>query len=199
MRPGDRHIVIGQENHLDVQDQHHRQHRQRQPAHHMQEAAHDAGAVGPRDGLHEEEVVQFQPQRVPAPVVRFQQPYGVIEFQRLACQQNQLRDQAQMQKHQNDWRELEELRQLDGHVHHRQLDWRFQKQIAVRDARHRHHEVDHQRKEYEPRTISRLARRVDRLEQAVWIDWRLGLDNAVRHIGHAERLPTSTSAKCARP
>ncbi len=66
VRPRDGLVVIRQEHNLDVEQQQHRQHGQRQPRHAVQERAHHAAAIGPGNRLHEKEVVELEPQRMGA-------------------------------------------------------------------------------------------------------------------------------------
>ena len=113
VRPGDRDAVIRQERELDEEQQDHRNDDQRQPRHPVQAKPHDDAATGPRDGLDEEEVVQFEPQRMgPAPC-RFELLHGLVELQRLSGKQHQLRDEPEMEENEEDGRELEEMDEWD--------------------------------------------------------------------------------------
>ena len=100
--PRRRHVVIGQERHLHVEQQDHRQDDDRQPRHDVEEAAHHGAALWARDRLHEEEVVQFEAQRMRAPVDSSPTADGVIELERLAGEQHELRQDAEVEQHQHD-------------------------------------------------------------------------------------------------
>ena len=49
-----------------------------------------------------------------APVARLEIADGVIELERLAGEQHELRQDAEVEQHQHDGRELEELLELDA-------------------------------------------------------------------------------------
>ena len=90
MHPGDGDVVVGQEHELDVEQQDHRQHHDGEPRHAVQEHADDAAALGPGDGLREEEVVELEAQGMGALVARLQHADGGRELERLARQLHQL-------------------------------------------------------------------------------------------------------------
>ena len=189
MRPGDPDVVVGQEHDLDVEEQHDGQHDERQPAHAVQEGAHHPAAVGTGDRLHEEEVVELEAQGVRALVGCLEQADRLIELERLAGEQRELGDEPQVQEDEHDRRELEELRKLDLDLQDRQLDRSAEKQVLVRHARNRDHEIGHDAEEDEPRRMRRIARIVHRLEQAIGIDRRLPLGLSARQLRHDQQPP----------
>ena len=196
VRPGDADVVVGQEHDLDVEQQHDGQHDQRQPRHAVQERAHDAAAVGPGYGLHEKEVVELEPQRMRAFLGGFEKAHRVIELERLAGQQRELRYDAEMHQHEQDRRELEELGELDVHLQDRQRDGRLEQQILVGDAGDSDEQVGHDGEKDQPGGMRRVARMIDRLEQTVRVDLCLPLRRITRHIRHSDdpRLELNVTA-----
>ena len=116
MRPGDGLVVIGEEHDLDIDQERDREHDQSEPRHAVQEEAHDRAPLRAGDRLHEEKVVELEAQGMGAVVGRLEKPDRVIELERLLGEQDQLGDDAQMQQNEQDRRELEELRERNGHL-----------------------------------------------------------------------------------
>jgi hypothetical protein len=101
-------VVIGQEHDLDVEQQEHRQSEERQPRQTVQKSAHDHAAMGPGHRLREEEGMQLEAQQVRATVGQFERPDGLIECQRLARKEHELRQDAEMEEDGENWGEKEE-------------------------------------------------------------------------------------------
>ena len=66
---------------------------------------------------------------------RLEQADGVVELQRLARQQRELRHEPQVHEDEHDRRELEELPELDIDLEDRQRDRCLEQQVLVRDPR----------------------------------------------------------------
>ena len=97
-----------------------------------------------------------------------------------------------MHQHENDSGKLEELGELDFYTQERQFDGRFEKQIGVRDARDRDHQIGHDAQEDQPGGMGGVGRVVDGLEQAVGVDGGLDLHRAASHFVH-QLTPHSSS------
>ena len=132
-------------------------------------------------------------------IARLQHADGVVELQRLAREQHQLGEDAQMEQHQHDGGELEELLELDVDLQDRQLHRRLQEELLVRDAGHRDHEIGHDGEEDEPARIGIVAGVVDSLEQAVGVNRRLRLRSNSTHIRHPEPPQIHAGADWGRP
>ena len=65
----------------------------------MQEGAHHEASMWPGDGLHEEEIMQLEAQRMGPPVGSLEVLHRLVELERLAGQQHELRDHAQVKQH----------------------------------------------------------------------------------------------------
>ncbi len=98
-----------------------------------------------------------------------QETDGVIKLQRLARQQYQLRENAEMEQHQHDGRELEELFELDLHLQDGQLHRRIEQQRLMRHAGNGDDEIGHDGEKDEPAGMRRVARAVDGFEQTVGV------------------------------
>ncbi len=164
----------------------------RQPRHDVEEAAHHRRALRAGDRLHEEEVVQLEAQRVRAPVGRFQEADGVIELQRLAREQDQLGEDAEVEQHQHDGRELEELLELDVDLQDGQLHRRVEQQRLVRHAGDGDHQVGHDGEEDQPAGVGGVARAVDGFEQTVGVDRRLRFRSVTCPVRHTVGTPALT-------
>ncbi len=91
-------------------------------------------------------------------------------------------EDAEVEQHQHDGRELEELLELDVDLQDRQRDRRLEQQRLVRDAGDGDHQVGHDGEEDQPAGMGGVARAVDGFEQTIGVDRRLPLRRVTRHI-----------------
>ena len=175
MHDGDCAIVERQERNLHIEQQGEGEEDQREPGQAVEKGAYHAAAFRARDHLHEEEIIEFQPERVAALIRTFQHAQRSIELPRFAGQQGKLSQQPNVQQHQQDRNRHEEGDQPDLHLQQRQCDATAEQEVAMRDACDRDQKVKHQAEKDQPGHVGAAARRVDGSQQTVRIDRRLGI------------------------
>ena len=181
----DRRMMEGQERNLHVEQEQQRQDEQGEPRNAVENPADHAAALRPRHALDEEGAVELQPKRVRAPVRALQKTQGGIELQHLARQQHVLGDHHEMHEREDGGRDDEEADEINPHLQERQHDPGIQEQVAVGQRPHRESRIGHEAQEQQPGRIAAGGRRVDRVEQTVRIDRRLGIERRTGAVVHA--------------